>query len=293
MPSTRRYPPSNTYFFSTEMTNRHFSADEVAAATGCDNISYLGTGSFGETWRLHKDGTDQAWKFLYQTGYDTDRLAREIAGLERVDSPRVVRLDGLSLVDIAGVKCPTLIFEYVPGGDLSSSIALGVIAKGADLVKLAHGLLVGIEALHSAKVVHRDIKPANIGLRNGQLDDPVLLDLGLAKLLDLQSITRYPGLVGTAMYAAPEQLNGERASRGSDMWALGGVLYEAATGNHPFFVEGERLTLDEAIERQRMHPTVPTSTPTKIKDLIHRCLAPEIHRRGSARRARARLMDGA
>jgi serine/threonine-protein kinase len=135
-------------------------------------------------------------------------------------------------------EIPYLDFEFIAGGDLDFWIRVNGKVAEREAVDLASGLLQGVAALHKVHVLHRDIKPANIGLRDGDPRQPVLLDLGLAKLLDLESITRYPSHIGTAMYMSPEQLRGERAVKGSDVWAVGVVLHEVLTGRHPFF---ERL----------------------------------------------------
>ena len=63
--------------------------------------------------------------------------------------------------------------------------------------------------MHAADLLHRDLKPANVALRSGDYGQPVILDLGFAKLLDIESITKYPTLIGTTLYMAPEQLRGE------------------------------------------------------------------------------------
>jgi serine/threonine protein kinase len=173
-------------------------------------------------------------------------------------------------------------------GDLSAAIA----ARRPDddeLRGLAHGLLGGVVTMHAAELLHRDLKPANIALRDGRFNDPVILDLGLAKLLDIESITRYPAHVGTAMYMAPEQLRAERALRASDLWAIGVVLFEAATGTHPFFAEGETLTWDELFARLRNPPDVPDSIPADVVDLICRCLSDPPHKRGTVAKALDRL----
>jgi serine/threonine protein kinase len=92
-----------------------------------------------------------------------------------------------------------------------------------------HGVANGLEVLHSNQIIHRDIKPDNIILRGGDWARPVIIDLGLSRLLDLTSMTVYPWAAGTWPYMAPEQLRGERAIDRTDVWALGVVAGELAT----------------------------------------------------------------
>ena len=268
-----------------------FAQNDVLVATGAASVSYLGTGSFGETWRVTgPDGSHSVVKVIHVPGYDKERLAREVDGLNRVDSEFIVRLQSVQEIEVAGILYSSLWFEYIDGGDLSTHDAAAA-PSGDDLVSLCRGLLSGCAELHAVDVVHRDIKPANICLRDGDPDRPVLLDLGLAKLLDVDSITKYPGFLGTFMYAAPEQLRGERARPTSDVWSVAVVVAELIMGRHPFFAEGERLTVSDALARQRVLPGL-EDAPATVADFVRRGLSQEMYLRGSARAAINRLTGG-
>jgi serine/threonine protein kinase len=270
--------------------DQQFSQLEVESLDDVKAAEYLGTGSFGETWRIQTaGGLEVARKFLHEAGYEVDRLNREVEGLRRVSSPYVVTLLGVGESAIRGENLPHLDFEFIPGGDLQQWGANGGALADEDAVALAEGLLQGAAALHQAQVLHRDIKPANIGLRNSDPRHPVLLDLGLAKLLDIESITRYPSLIGTAMYASPEQLRGERAVKASDVWSIGVVMHEAVCRRHPFYTVGERLMLTELLQRLPTPPPLPPESPKAVQALINRCLQPEPYQRGNAGPAYRRL----
>jgi serine/threonine-protein kinase len=270
--------------------DQQFSEAQVATTTGATVAEYLGTGNYGETWRIEfPDGRSVARKLLYKDGYDVDRLAREVEGLRRVDSSDVVKLLDVGELALRKRVIPYLDFEFIAGGNLEYWIASSDKVTEREAVGLAAGLLRGVVALHDAQVLHRDIKPANIGLRNGDPGRPVLLDLGLAKLLDLESITQYPSHIGTAMYMSPEQLRGDRAGKGSDVWAVGAVLHEVLSGRHPFFRDGEKLTQVEVLQRLTNPPTLTNATPV-LQRLVMRCLLPEPYQRGNAARAYDRFM---
>ena len=131
-------------------------------------------------------------------------------------------------------------------------------------------------------VVHRDFKSANVVVTpEGQVK---VLDFGLAKRLtgeelaeattvSRQSLTA-PGMVaGTLAYMAPEQLRGQPADARSDIWALGVVLYEMATGKRPF--QGQTgFELTSAILNQPL-PPLPSSVPAPLAGVMERCLAKE------------------
>jgi serine/threonine protein kinase len=267
---------------------QRFSADLVTHALRVSEAVYLGSGTFGEVWSAQYNGVEAAYKIIHLSGYDAARLRREVQGYERVENEHVVRLHEVRSVELDGETRPVLIFELIEGGDLSQ-VNKHSLPSPIELRQLAKGLLRGIAAMHAASLLHRDLKPANVALRDGDYSRPVILDLGFAKLLDMASITTYPTLIGTTLYMAPEQLRGERALRASDLWALGEVLFEAGTGRHPFFLEGERLPMAEAFDRLNSPPEMPQNFPEDIADLIRRCLSDPPFARGTVAKALMRL----
>lgn len=103
-----------------------------------------------------------------------------------------------------------------------------------EAVRVARQIAKGLRAAHNRGIIHRDLKPANVMLLpDGQVK---ILDFGLAKVGDL-GLTRSRLIAGTVFYMSPEQVEGEPTGAGSDLWALGVVLYEMLTGRRPF--EGE------------------------------------------------------
>jgi serine/threonine protein kinase len=144
----------------------------------------------------------------------------------------------------------------------------------------------GLVALHDREVVHRDVKPENLALRGGDWAQPVLLDLGLGRLLDSSTLTAYPAMVGTAPYMAPEIIEGRAARKGSDLWSLGVVTHLLLARQHPFYSDpAEVLDADEAYDRLIAgSPALPAGTPV-LSDLVSRLLAATSYSRGSAARA--------
>ena len=264
--------------------DQQFTADQVARALGVPDAHYLGTGSYGETWRVVRSGRDEAVKIIHVDGYDEERLRREIEGYRRVSSPHVVGLLDVQVIEVAGQSRAAMTFQYVPGGDLQQAL-LGSRAEEDELRGLAVGLLLGVDALHTADLLHRDLKPANIALLDGDFARPVILDLGLTKLLDVESMTNYPSRIGTPLYMAPEQLRQERALRASDLWAVAVVLYEASTGRHPYLSPSEFVTFDELLARMQTPPGDMDGIPSDVARLITKCLSPQPYRRGTVRKA--------
>lgn len=225
-------------------------ADEVRTVFDAASATYLNRGSYGEAWRLDLRSGVRVAKIL--DGGAPSRLLREVSGLKRVSSPQVVRLLDLQLVDVGGRQRVALIFEYVDGIDLELRLRAGGWPSAAQTATLATALGNGLAALHAVGGIHRDVKPGNVALRGGKYADPVLLDLGLVRLVDLESITAYPAAVGTPAYMSPQVVAGQRAEPADDMWSLGVVLYLLSVHRHPFYgPPSEAMDGDEAVERMR------------------------------------------
>lgn len=266
-------------------------AREVQAAFSAESVRHLGRGAFGETWRLSggafaTDGPVAA-KIIHQEGYPAARLERETDGLRRTSSPNVVRLLGRHTITLSVGPRPALLCEFIEGGDVSSAVSAGRWPSHTEAQDFAAGVLAGLAALHATDTVHRDIKPENIALRDGRWDQPVILDLGLTKQLDIDSFTRYPNLLGTLAFMAPEQIRGEEARKAADLWALGVVLRILLTWAHPFFGGWEaRMDINDALRRvERGAPDLPLDVPEPLRSVAARLLMPIEHERGSARRA--------
>ena len=267
------------------------TAEEVTAAFGVPGARPLGRGAFGETWRLdYPDGTHRAGKVILSPTYPPSRLAREVEGLRRVDSPHVVTLYDTPTITLARGSRAALVFDYVPGGDVEANLPAGATIDPVEVTKFACGVLAGLEALHAVDTVHRDIKPANIAVRQGDWGRPVILDLGLARVLDRASLTAYPALMGTTLFMAPEQLRQERARKGADVFAVGVVAHIMLTGQHPFFHGHDHLTLPEAVKLIEAGPApLPSNVSSELSDIVRRLLHPDPADRGSARRGRRDL----
>jgi serine/threonine protein kinase len=262
---------------------------EVAGAMRSPSVRFLGAGTFGETWLFHDGSEPRVAKFLLDpnAAAHSRRIQREVESLNRAASPHVVRLISASQVPLSSGPRLTLIFEYIDGGDIQGRVEQSQRPSSPDLLAFAVGALAGIAELHSKEVVHRDIKPGNIALRGGSWAEPVLLDLGLGRILDASAITPYPCSIGTPPYMAPEVVQGSPARKGSDLWSLGVMLFLLGTGTHPFYPNpAERLAPDDAYDRLCAGLTAPAaSIDEPLRSMVVRFLEVEPYRRGSARRA--------
>ena len=125
-----------------------------------------------------------------------------------------------------------LVMPYYRGGSLAVRLCtLGPLALD-EAVELAAQLGRGLDALHGRGILHRDVKPSNV-LLDGE-GTAALADFGLARSADSTRLTADGQLLGTPHYLAPELIEGREATRLSDIYALGCVLYECVVGEPPF-----------------------------------------------------------
>ncbi|MDQ0909369.1 serine/threonine protein kinase [Streptomyces canus] len=265
-----------------------FTPEEVSRQLGAE-ATFLGAGAFGDTWKVG----NEAVKIICADDPSLARLAREVEGLRRVSSPHVVAFHGPVTVQLGGKDRPGLRFEYIAGGDLEGRLSEGELLPVEHAEDFLRGLLTGVHALHKAATIHRDIKPANVVLRNGRWQEPVLLDLGLAKQIDWSTITIYPGHIGTFPYMAPEQLIGQRARKAADLWAIGVTVRHALTGSHPFYKINQKYTVDEAYSCLTQGPKpLPENCPKSVSVILDRLTSMVEHERGSVSSNLIRLSRG-
>lgn len=237
-------------------------SDVVSEGLGAfDEIEELDHGTFGTTFRVARDDDVYAVKVIHLEGMPGYLWEREIRALSSVDHPNVVGFRNASTFEVDGREYPFLECEYIDGGSVERNLKARRQPEDAETLRaLLTGLLAGVAEIHDLGIIHRDIKPANIALRDADWGQPVLLDLGLAKVAEMSSHTVYGEFRGTAAYAAPEQLRGEPARTRSDLFSIGVVVYEAGTGQHPYLT-------DEITSRQTMHDRIAEHTPTDPREL--------------------------
>ncbi|MEM7275136.1 MAG: serine/threonine-protein kinase [Actinomycetota bacterium] len=238
-------------------------------------IERLGEGNHGTFWlarppaRLQQvDAEFVAVKTLAQQASDQDftRMANELRIYATVDSPHLVPIHD------AGHQDGRLFYAsaYYPDG------SLGAPARPMDraevLTAVADAAL-GAHALHDAGIAHRDIKPGNIMItrNNGGLRAQ-LGDLGLAQIINPGQTVTGVGPVGTIEYLAPEQIHGQKATRASDIWALGVTLHRALTGRGVYPSFPVETLLDALRYVLTVRPEVDPELTPGVAEVVRRCL---------------------
>ncbi|HSJ19986.1 MAG TPA: serine/threonine-protein kinase [Nocardioidaceae bacterium] len=190
------------------------------------------------------------------------RLAREVASLRRVRSPRIAEIID---ADPWG-PTPYVATRYVPGLSLHEHVRQEGPLAGEDLRHFAAGLAEAVLGVHSVGVLHRDIKPSNVLLEGRS---PVLIDFGLARLADDPRLTVTGWLLGTPGYLAPEILFGEDATTASDLHSWAATVAFAATGRPPFG-RGPAMAIMDRVRRGE-HDL--TGVPSELMPVLLAALA--------------------
>jgi eukaryotic-like serine/threonine-protein kinase len=216
-------------------------------------VAKLGAGGMGEVYSARDERLERevALKVLPAKALSDEaarkRFRKEALALSRLNHPHIATIydfDSDGDVDF-------LAMEYVAGETLGQRISNKSLSE-TDVVGLGGQIADALEEAHEQGIVHRDLKPGNVMVT--PKDRVKVLDFGLAKLLrpggpiaaaDTLSETQH-GISGTLPYMSPEQLREEPVDQRSDIFALGGVLYEIATGQRPF-PETKTTQLTDAI----------------------------------------------
>lgn len=251
-------------------------------------LSLLGKGGMGEVYRAHdaRLGRDVAIKVLPTSlsGHPEirARFEREAKTISSLNHPHICTLFDVGSED--GVDF--LVMELVEGETLAERLQKGPLSS-SETSRIGAEIADALDRAHRAGVIHRDLKPGNIMLtRSGAK----LMDFGLARVTGMagpdgvssfehsptiaQPLTSEGTIVGTFQYMSPEQLEGKEVDARTDLWALGCVLYEMATGRRAFDA-GSQASLIGAIMHTQPAPlsTIVAMSPPELDRLVNACLA--------------------
>jgi Tol biopolymer transport system component len=249
-------------------------------------VAPIGAGGMGEVYRARDTrlGRDVAVKVLpanlSASAESRARFEREAKTVSSLNHPNICMLFDIGHED--GVDF--LVMELMDGETLAERLQRGPLPP-ADILKIGSEIADALDRAHRQNLVHRDLKPSNVMLtRSGAK----LLDFGLARVTGLsasaselstsptvtRALTTEGSIVGTFQYMSPEVLEGKEADSRSDLWALGAILYEMATGRRAF--EGKsQASLIGLIMNSEPAPigTLMPLAPPALERVVTACLA--------------------
>lgn len=193
-----------------------------------------------------------------------ERFSREIQALKKLNSLHIVKFfDDGSSEDGSWYYA----MEFVDGETLTSLINRKKKLAWTNVADITLQIAAALKAAHDAGVVHRDIKPSNLMITpDGTVK---LTDFGVAHMFATTRLTRTGGVVGTAEYMSPEQARGQRATKRSDLYSVGAVMYAMLTGHPPFTGNNANEILHKQqfsqVEKPRHHAP---ATPLLFEQLV-------------------------
>lgn len=234
-------------------------------------LKEIGHGAMGVVYKARDEELDEIIalkilrpEFCASSGV-LERFRREVLLARNISHPNILRIYHLG--DHQGRKY--LAMKLVEGRTLGRAIAEEKMLSISTTLNIGWKLASALEAAHAERIVHRDIKPQNILI--DQRGEPFLSDFGLARLLDSPGTTRSGAFLGTPQYASPEQARMLPADERSDLYSLGLVLFEMATGRRPFVADTSEEILD-------LHRSAAPPDPSECRPEIPRPLADAILR---------------
>src|SRR5215472_2638646 len=269
-------------------------AERAALAAGSrlgdyEIVSLLGPGGFGGAYRardlrLHRDVAIKVLpEALSADAAALHRFEREAMAAARLNHPNIVTIHSIE----HGGAVHLIVMELVEGQTLERIIPEGGLPL-EKFLDLAAELSDAVAAAHGKGIIHRDLKPGNIMVDNrGRIK---ILDFGIAKMTELAAPEASelqetePGMVmGTFPYMSPEQLEGKKLDSRTDIFSLGAVFYQMATGERPFH-GNTHAELISAILRDKPKSLMElrADLPLSLQRVLERCLAKKVEERYTA-----------
>ncbi|MBS5989464.1 Stk1 family PASTA domain-containing Ser/Thr kinase [Anaerococcus hydrogenalis] len=204
---------------------------------------------------------DVAIKILKDQYAEDDEFVKKFSN-EALSAARLTHVNIVSVYDIGedlieGKKIHYIVMEYVDGETLKDLIDREKIISNHDIVDYSIQIAQALNQAHSSNIIHRDIKPQNILMdKYGLLK---VTDFGIARVSTNATITYTSSILGTVHYISPEQAKGKFVDEKSDLYSLGVVMYEMATGKVPF-------DADNSVGIAVMHIQDEPESPIKLNE---------------------------
>ena len=241
----------------------------------------LGEGGMGVVYKAEDTKLERpvALKFLashlLQNEDARKRFRREAKAAAALRHPNVCPIHEIAEAD----GRTFMVLAFIEGQSLDKRIESGPVPVPQAL-DIARQIARGLEAAHEKDIVHRDVKPAN-----AIVDDKghvTVMDFGLALLTAGSKLTELDTALGTAAYMSPEQSQGMEVDHRTDIWALGGVLYEMVCGKPPFRGLYAQALLYEIVHQEPEPLTAQrTGVPMELERIVGKCLTKDAQRRYS------------
>ena len=244
-------------------------------------LDVLGHGAMASVFRARDNqlGRDVAVKVMGMTiatrGEGAERFRREAHAVAALKHPGIVEI--YDFVDATADEPSYIVAELIEGPTLRRLLderQARLLPEVAALIALP--LAEALATAHARGIVHRDVKPDNVMIENcGDTSRVVITDFGVAHVTGLETMTASGALVGSPAYMAPEQARAHEIGPGTDIWALGVLLYEMTTGCLPFPGKDPFCVIASIVQGNFRRPSqIAATVGPRCERIILRCLRP-------------------
>ena len=241
----------------------------------------LGHGAMASVFRAHDSqlGRDVAVKVMNMTiaarGEGAERFRREALAVAALKHPGIVEI--YDFVAATADEPSYIVAELIEGPTLRRMLderQARLLPEVAALIALP--LAEALATAHARGIVHRDVKPDNVMLEHGaERSRVVITDFGVAHITGLETMTASGALVGSPAYMSPEQARAHEMGPGTDIWAIGVLLYEMATGCLPFPGKDPFVVISSITAGSFRRPSqIAATVGLRFERIVLRCLKP-------------------
>src|SRR5271170_7595872 len=202
-------------------------------------LTPIGAGGMGEVWKARDTRLDRVVAIKQLTGQHSARFQQEARAIAALNHPNICTLHDIGP--------DYLVMELVEGETLAARLKRGRLPM-EQTIQYGAQIASALGAAHSKGIVHRDLKPGNVMVAKAGVK---VLDFGLAKSTQDETLTAANAVMGTPAYMAPEQREGKACDARTDIYALGLVLSEMATGTR--VQPGERRPQFDSLPKKLAH----------------------------------------
>ncbi len=244
--------------------------DSLGRLRHYEMLQVLGQGGFGIVFR--------AFDETLQRVVAVKVMAPQIATLsparkrflrEAQSSAQVRHENVVQVYEVGEQPLPYLAMEFIPGETLQQKLDRTGPLDVPEVLRVGRQIADGLAAAHACDLIHRDIKPANVLIEGGPQQRVKITDFGLARAADDASISQSGIIAGTPMFMAPEQALGHKIDQRADLFSLGSVLYQMASGRPPFRAPSALAVLKRVAEEPpRPIPEIIPETPAWLCAII-------------------------
>lgn len=233
-------------------------------------LKELGKGGQGAVYLAHDTQLDRqvAIKTLRNLGNKTEQLTHEARIVSKLQHPNIITLYDSG----ENQGSPYLVYAYIEGKTLAQLLKQEKTLPFVRAAEIACGVLEGLAYAHAQGVSHLDVKPANVMIAESGI--PMVMDFGLAKLVNDQAQAHDPTLSGTPRYMAPELISGKKIDFQADIYSVGTMLYEMVTGEFAVSGEGVFEVLNRAAHERIAAPSTRNErVDEKLESIILKAVA--------------------